>query len=77
MSATVKISANLSEEVVEALKQTARKKGVSVQEALRQAISVQKYFQDAVDQGQQVLLEEPGSGRLWRVRMDPTLGPRK
>jgi Ribbon-helix-helix protein, copG family len=39
MSSTVKISANLSEAVFEALKKTAEKKGVSMTEALRQAIS--------------------------------------
>jgi predicted transcriptional regulator len=70
MSGTVKISANLSEAVVEALRETAEKKGVSMTEALRQAISHESYFQDAVSKGQKVLLEEPKTGRLREVIID-------
>jgi predicted transcriptional regulator len=65
--ADVKISANLSDAVVEALKEIATKRGISMTEALRQAISHEKYFQDAIDQDQKILLEEPKSGRLREV----------
>jgi hypothetical protein len=69
----VKISANLSASVVEALKDIAARRGVSMTEALRQAISHEKYFQDAIDQDQKILLEEPKSGRLREVVLSPSL----
>jgi hypothetical protein len=71
--ADVKISANLSADVVEALKDIASRRGISMTEALRQAISHEKYFQDAMDQDQRILLEEPKSGRLREVVLQPSL----
>jgi predicted transcriptional regulator len=71
--ANVKISANLSSAVVDALKEIAAKRGISMTEALRQAISHEKFFRDAVDQDQKVLLEEPKTGRLWEGLLAPTL----
>jgi hypothetical protein len=71
--ADVKISANLSSAVVDALKEIAAKRGISMTEALRQAISHEKYFQDAIDQDQKILLEEPKSGRLREVVLLPSL----
>jgi predicted transcriptional regulator len=71
--ADVKISANLSAAVVDALKEIAAKRGISMTEALRQAISHEKFFQDAVDQDQKVLLEEPKTGRLREVVLPPSL----
>jgi predicted transcriptional regulator len=69
----IKISANLSSAVVDALKEIAAKRGISMTEALRQAISHEKFFQDAVDQDQKVLLEEPKTGRLREVLLPPSL----
>ena len=71
--ADVKISANLSSAVVDALKQLAEKRGVSMTEALRQAISHEKFFQDAIDENQKILLEEPKSGRLREIVLSPSL----
>jgi hypothetical protein len=69
----VKISANLSTAVVEALKDIAARRGVSMTEALRQAISHEKYFQDAIDEDRRILLEDPKSGRLREVVLVPSL----
>jgi cytidylate kinase len=69
--AEVKISANLSATVVDVLKEIAAKRGISMTEALRQAISHEKYFQDAIDQDQKILIEEPKSGRLREVVLSP------
>jgi hypothetical protein len=69
--AEVKISANLSATVVDVLKEIAAKRGISMTEALRQAISHEKYFQDAIDRDQKILIEEPKSGRLREVVRSP------
>jgi hypothetical protein len=71
--ADVKLSANLSTAVVDALKDIAAKRGISMTEALRQAISHEKYFQDAIDQDKKILLAEPRSGRLREVLLVPSL----
>lgn len=72
MESTVKISANLSDVVVGALKEIAEKKGVSITEALRQAISHEKYFLDAAERHEKVLLEDK-SGNIREVVLNPTI----
>ena len=67
----MKLSANLSSTVVDALRELARKRGIPMTEALRQAISREKYFQDAIDQDRKILLEEPKTGRLSQVFLTP------
>ena len=58
MSDTVKLSANLSRPVANTLKELAERRGVSMTEMLRQAISHEKFFQDAVDQDEKVLVRD-------------------
>ena len=70
--ADVKLSAVLSSTVVDALREVAAKRGISMTEALRQAISHEKYFQDAIDQNRKILIEEPKSGRLVEVVLAPS-----
>jgi len=70
---TVKISANLSGTVVNALKEMAGKKGVSITEALRQAISHEKYFLDAAERNERVLLENSKTGKLREVVLNPAM----
>jgi predicted transcriptional regulator len=59
MSDTVKLTANLSRAVANALKELAERRGVSMTEMLRLAISHEKFFQDAVDQNEKILLRDP------------------
>lgn len=73
MSETVKLSANVSRPVIDALKDLAQKRGVTMTEALRQAISHEKFFQDVVDKGGKVILDN-GSGHLNQVILPPSLG---
>jgi hypothetical protein len=58
MSDTVKLSANLSRTVANALKELAQRRGVSMTELLRLAISHEKFFLDAVDQNEKILLRD-------------------
>ena len=54
----VKVTVNLPEQVVEALEQMARDENVTKTEALRRAISTEKYLRDAQGEGSKVLIEE-------------------
>ena len=55
----VKISVNLTEDAVEALKDLAAKRGTTVTEVLRRAISTEKYLDDVQrGEGAKVLLED-------------------
>ncbi len=67
---SVKISANLSASVVDALKEIADTKQISMTEALRQAISHEKYFLEATRQNQKILLEDT-NGKLREVILNP------
>ena len=55
---TVKISANLSIEVVDTLKSIARKQGISMTEALRRAIGTEKFLLDSEEEGSKILIED-------------------
>jgi len=57
MSDTVKISANLAPEVVAALRDLAEKRGTSMTEVLRRAISMEKFIDDEIDRGGKLLVE--------------------
>ena len=55
---TVKFSANLSVEVVESLKSIAKSQGISMTEALRRAIGLEKFMLDATKEGSKILIED-------------------
>jgi hypothetical protein len=54
----VKLSANLSQVVIDALRSLADRRGITMTEALRQSISHEKFFQDALDQNEKILLRD-------------------
>jgi predicted transcriptional regulator len=54
----VKLSANLSDEVVGTLRKLAEKRGTTMTEVLRQAISTEKFLQDEIDAGSKLLIED-------------------
>jgi predicted transcriptional regulator len=56
--APVKISANLSPDVFNALKEIAAKRGVTMTEALRQSISTEKFLQDTIAKNGKILIED-------------------
>lgn len=53
----VKVSAELPKELLEALEQLARQRGVSANTVLQQAIQTEKFFADKLAAGNKVLLE--------------------
>ena len=55
---TVKFSANLSVDVVESLKSIAKSQGISMTEALRRAIGLEKFMLDADREGSKILIED-------------------
>ncbi len=55
---TVKMSVNLSKTVVDALRSIANKRGISMTEALRRAISTEKFLMDETDGGSKILIED-------------------
>jgi len=58
MADTIKISANLSPEVVDALKTIAKKRGITMTEALRRAISTEKFLLDTIEDNGKILIED-------------------
>jgi hypothetical protein len=55
---TVKVSVNLPEESVKALKEIAKRDGVTMTEALRRSISLQQFVEDAQNKGGNILIED-------------------
>ena len=53
----ISVSAELSEDLLQALKELAQKRGVSANTALEQAITTEKFFADEVAAGKKVLIE--------------------
>jgi hypothetical protein len=62
-----KISANLSDEVLDVLRATAERENITLTEVLRRAVSVFKVIDDARNEGQQILLRNPKTKEVERV----------
>jgi predicted transcriptional regulator len=62
----IKLTVNLSPEVYDALKALAARRGLTVTEALRQAISTAKWVQDTLDHGEKILKQDP-RGNLFEI----------
>jgi len=54
----IKMSVNLSSEVVDALKYLATKRNITMTEVLRQAIGTEKFLDEARENGGAVLIED-------------------
>jgi Ribbon-helix-helix protein, copG family len=55
-----RLSVNLSREVADALKSIASERGITLTEAIRRAISTQKFIEDVLDKGGKILVLEEG-----------------
>jgi molybdopterin biosynthesis enzyme MoaB len=57
-----RININLSDKSFEELQELSRRKGKNMSETLRDALALEKWFQDARDKGSRVLIEHGGTG---------------
>lgn len=64
MADSERLSVNLAPEVAEALRELAKKNGVSITEAVRRAISTEKFIEDVKDSGGKLLIEDPKDKNL-------------
>ena len=62
-----KISVNLSDEVLVALRELAARNDVTMTEVLRRAISILKFLQDAQGDGKDLLLRDPQTKEIERI----------
>lgn len=62
-----KVSMNLSDEVIAALKEMADRDGLTVTEVTRRAISTWKFLDDVQRSGSAVLLRNPENGETERL----------
>jgi predicted transcriptional regulator len=54
-----KVTVNLPDETVQAIKDIAAKNGTTMTEALRQAIEGRRFLEDEVDNGNKLLIKSP------------------
>ena len=63
----VKVTTNLPEAVFVALRELAEERGVSMTELLRQAISTEKFVNDALNRGEAIMLASPNRDTVREV----------
>jgi hypothetical protein len=63
MPKTHRVNVNFSENAYKTLEDLADRKGKTLSEVLRDAIALEKWFQDTTDEGGKVLVEQEGRAR--------------
>lgn len=63
MPKTHRVNVNFSESAYQTLENLAERKGKSMSEVLRDAIALEKWFQDTNDDGGRVVVEQDGRAR--------------
>jgi hypothetical protein len=59
-STSIRLSVNLSPEAADALRTITARRGITLTEAVRRAISTQYYIEQALDEGARIILAGPG-----------------
>jgi hypothetical protein len=62
-SGPVRLSVNLSAEAAEFVRSMTAERGITITEAIRRALSTQKYVEEARRRGARIFIEEPGQPR--------------
>ena len=60
---TTKVTVNLPDQTVQALKELADKRGVTMTQVLRQSIENEQFLREEVNRGSKILLEEPDKSK--------------
>ncbi len=60
---STKFTVNLPDDTVSALRHIAEQRGITMTEALRQAIASEQFLQEEIQQGSKILIEKPGEPR--------------
>ncbi|MFD1696618.1 CopG family transcriptional regulator [Roseibium aestuarii] len=55
---TVRLTANLPEDVANTLRELAQRKGINMTDVLTRAINLEKFAADTIDNGGKILVEE-------------------
>jgi predicted DNA-binding protein len=63
MATSHRVNVNFSESAYETLDELARRRGKTMSEVLRDAISLEKWFEDTRSEGGRVLIERDGEAR--------------
>jgi metal-responsive CopG/Arc/MetJ family transcriptional regulator len=63
MATTHRVNVNFSENAYKTLEDLAERKGKSMSEVLRDAIALEKWFQDTTETGGKVVVEQGGQAR--------------
>jgi hypothetical protein len=66
MAKMIKVSVNLSEKVVAALREYAKAEEITMTEGIRRAISMQKFLHDQVRAGGKILIEKV-NGKMYEI----------
>ena len=66
-SSTTKVTVNLPDSTVEAIKEIASSRGTTVTEALRQVIESQRFLQTEAEQGNRLLIQNPSDQSVREV----------
>jgi len=66
-SKQTKLTVNLSEEVVDILRDLARRDGTTMTEVLKRAIAVQKYLADEQANGKNIVIQDPDDDTVTRL----------
>jgi predicted transcriptional regulator len=66
-----KITVNLPDEVIAAIAQIAKSRGISKTEALRQAVSLNAFVQNEREKGARLLIERPDKNEVRELVLNP------
>jgi hypothetical protein len=69
MATKRKLTVNLTEDVLDLLRDLAERNGSSMTEELKKAIADRKYFADKIDAGNEIVLERPVVGASAPIRV--------
>ena len=68
-----KVTVNLPDETVDAIRKMAESRGITQTEAIRQAIDTQHYMDLEVQKGREILLQNPANKTVQRLVFNPSV----